>query len=47
MGCMGMMAVSMMGMFNPQSKALYNIWLWGGLGLTGALTLYHTQAIMY
>lgn len=46
MACMGMMAVSMMGMFNPASKALFNIWLWGGLGLTGALTLYNTQAIM-
>lgn len=42
MACMGMMAVSMMSMFNPGSKALFNIWLWGGLGLTGALTLYHT-----
>ena len=42
MACMGMMAVSIMGMFNPASKALFNIWLWGGLGLTGALTLFHT-----
>lgn len=42
LACMGMMAVSMMSMFNPASKALFNIWLWGGLGLTGALTLFHT-----
>lgn len=47
LGCGGMFAVSMMGMFFPGSQALYNIWLWGGLGLTGALTLYKTQAIMY
>lgn len=46
MGCMGLMAVSLLGAFT-NSRALYSIWLWGGLGLTGALTLYHTQAIMY
>lgn len=40
MGCMGLMAVSLMSMFNPQSRALYNIWLWGGLALTGGLTLF-------
>jgi len=42
MGCTGMMFVGLMSMFNPASKALHNIWLWGGLGLTGALTLYNT-----
>ena len=47
LGCGGMFAVSLMTMFYPQSRALYNIWLWGGLGLTGALTLYKTQAIIY
>lgn len=42
-----MFAVSMLGMFMPGSRAIYNIWLWGGLGLTSALTLYDTQAIIY
>lgn len=43
MACTGMMFVSIASIMNPASKALYNVWLWGGLGLTGALTLYHTQ----
>lgn len=46
-GCTGMFVVGMMSMFNPASRALHNIWLWGGLGLTSCLTLYHTQAILY
>lgn len=47
LGCGGMMAISMLSIFNPQSRALYNVWLYGGLALTGALTLYKTQAIIY
>lgn len=47
MGCMGMLFVSIAGAFNPHSRALYNIWLWGGLALTGGLTLFRTQAIIY
>ena len=47
MGSMGMMVIGIAGAMNPQSKLLYNLWLWGGLGLTGALTMYHTQAIIY
>jgi len=44
---MGMLAVGMGSMFFPQSKALTNIWLYGGLGLTSLFTLYHTQAIIH
>jgi len=42
----GMLFVGLASMFSP-SKGLFNIWLWGGLGLTGAFTLYDTQAILY
>ena len=42
MACCGMMAISMMGMFYPNSAALYNVWLYGGLALSGALVLYRT-----
>ena len=42
----GMLFVSVASMFSP-SRGLFNIWLWGGLGLTGAFTLYDTQAILY
>lgn len=45
--CGGMFAVALLGAFNPQSQALFNIWLYGGLLLTGALTLYRTQKIIY
>lgn len=44
---MAMFAVAMGSMFFPQSRALHNIWLWGGLGLTSMFTLYKTQAIIY
>jgi FtsH-binding integral membrane protein len=47
LACGGMMAVSMLSIFNPASKALFNIWLYGGLGLTGMLTLFKTQAILH
>lgn len=39
MGCGGMFAVSLMMMFT-QSPVLFNIWLYGGLLLNGALVLY-------
>lgn len=42
LACGGMFAISLMSAFNPASKALFNIWLYGGLGLTGALTLFKT-----
>jgi hypothetical protein len=47
MACCGMMAISMMGMFNHKSKALHNIWLYGGLALCGAVVLYRTQKIIH
>lgn len=41
MASAGMMFVGILGMVRP-SQALFNIWLWGGLGLTGCFTLFHT-----
>jgi len=45
--CMGMMGISVLSMFRPQSKALFNIWLYGGLVLAGALTMFRTQSMMH
>jgi FtsH-binding integral membrane protein len=42
-----MIGVSLASMFFPQSKALFNIWLWGGLALFGGFTLYDCQKIMF
>lgn len=47
MACMGMMAISVMGMFYPNSAALYNVWLYGGLALSGGLVLFRTQHIIH
>ena len=44
--CMGMMGISVLSMFRPQSRALFNIWLYGGLVLSGGLTMFRTQAMM-
>ena len=44
---MGMFAISLGSIFFPQSRALNNIWIYGGLGLTSLFTLYHTQAIIH
>jgi len=41
MACGGMMALSMMMMFT-NSAAMFNVWLYGGLLLNGALVLYQT-----
>jgi growth hormone-inducible transmembrane protein len=43
-GCM--LGVSLLGMMTG-SKALYNIWLYGGLAMAGVYTLYDTQKIIY
>jgi len=45
--CTGMLFVSIASIMNPASRALHNVWLWGGLGLTGCLTMYHTQEIIH
>jgi len=45
-GCGGMLGVSLLSMFNPMSPALYNIWLYGGLGLFSLFVLYDTQMIL-
>ena len=46
MGCAGMIGISLMNMFWP-SKALFNIWLYGGLVLFSAFTLYDVQKIIH
>lgn len=45
-GLGAMLGVSLMQMFNPASKALFNIWLYGGLGLFSLFVLYDTQMIL-
>lgn len=45
-GLGGMLGVSIMSMLNPLSPALYNIWLYGGLGLFSLFVLYDTQLIL-
>lgn len=45
--CMGMMAISVLSMFRPQSRALFNVWLYGGLVLSGCLTMFRTQSMMH
>jgi len=46
MACGGMFAISLLMMFT-QSNALFNVWLYGGLLLNGALVLYQTQKIIH
>jgi FtsH-binding integral membrane protein len=46
MCCGGMFAISLLMMFT-QSNALFNVWLYGGLLLNGALVLYQTQKIIH
>ena len=45
-GCGGLFAVSLLSIMNPASKALFNVWLYGGLALMGGLTLYRTQSML-
>ena len=46
-GLGGMCGVSLLSMVYPGSAALSSIWLYGGLGLFGAFTLYDIQKIMH
>jgi len=46
LGLGGMLGVSIMQMFNPASKALFNIWLYGGLALFSMFVLYDTQMVL-
>jgi FtsH-binding integral membrane protein len=43
----GMCGVSLLSILYPGSKALGNIWLYGGLALFSAFILYDTQQIIY
>lgn len=45
-GLGGMIGVSLVSMFYP-SQALFNVWLYGGLVLFSAFTLYDIQHIIY
>jgi len=45
-GLGGLIGVSIMNMFWP-SKALTSVWLYGGLVLFGAFTMYDVQKLMY
>ena len=46
-GLGGMLGVSLLSMLYPGSPALHNMWLYGGLALFSAFTLYDTQKIIY
>lgn len=46
MGCAGLIGLSFMQMFWP-SQALFNIWLYGGLVLFSAFTLYDVQKLIH
>lgn len=46
MGCMGLIGISFLQMFWP-SPALFSIWLYGGLVLFGAFTLYDMQKLIH
>ena len=46
MGCAAMIGLSFMQMFWP-SPAIFNIWLYGGLVLFGAFTLYDVQKLIH
>ena len=46
MALAGMIGISLASMFWPNSPALYNIWLYGGLVLFGAFVIYDTQKII-
>ena len=46
MACAGMVGLSFMQMFWP-SQAVFNIWLYGGLLLFSAFTLYDVQKLIY
>lgn len=42
LGCGAMMGISILSMLWPSNPALFNIWLYGGLALTGGLVLFRT-----
>ena len=46
MGLAAMIGIGFVGMFWP-SRALYNIYMYGGLALFSAFVLYDTQKIIY
>jgi len=46
MGLGALIGINLLSIFYP-SPALFNMWLYGGLFLFGALVLYDTQKIIY
>jgi len=46
LGLGGMLGISMLSMVYPQSRALYNMYLYGGLALFSAFMMYDTQMII-
>ena len=46
MGLAGLIGVSLLNIFF-QSPFLFNVWLYGGVALFSAFTLYDVQKIMY
>jgi growth hormone-inducible transmembrane protein len=42
----GLMGISLLQMLYPQSRALYSISLYGGLGLFSLFMMYHTGKMM-
>ena len=47
LGLGGMLGISLLSIVYPQSRALYNLYLYGGLALFSAFLMYDTQQIMY
>ena len=47
LGLGGMMGISLLSVLYPHSKALYNMYLYGGLALFSAFLMYDTQDILY
>jgi FtsH-binding integral membrane protein len=45
--CGAMVGVSMASIAFPQSRAIYNVWLWGGLGVFSAFTIYDVQVCLH
>lgn len=47
LGLGGMLGISLLSMVYPGSRALYNVYLYGGLALFSAFMMYDTQMILH